>query len=114
MREVWQKVMSHYPSGCPGQSKDVSALAETGEGRQGVKNDIRGYKRIWNRGFIETSSEESTSNAGDMGLTPESGRSPREENGNSLQYSYLGNLTDKGDWSAVVHGVVKSQTQLSE
>ena len=29
-----------------------------------------------------------------------------------LQYSYLGNPMDKGDWQATVHSVTKSQTQL--
>ena len=29
--------------------------------------------------------------AGDVGLIPESGRFPGEENGNPFQYSYLGN-----------------------
>ena len=33
-------------------------------------------------------------NAGDMGWTHESGRSPGEGNGNILQYSFLGNLMD--------------------
>ena len=33
-------------------------------------------------------------NAGDMGWTHESGRSPGEGNGNILQYSCLGNLMD--------------------
>ena len=28
-----------------------------------------------------------------------------EENGNPLQYSYLGNLMDRGSWQAIVHGV---------
>ena len=40
-------------------------------------------------------------NAGDikdMGLIPELGRSPREENGNPLHYSCLGNPTDIGAW----------------
>ena len=32
--------------------------------------------------------------AGDTGLIPESGRSPREENGNPLQYSCLENSMD--------------------
>ena len=41
------------------------------------------------------------------GLIPESGRSPREENGNSLQYSCLGNPMDRGTWWATVHGVAK-------
>ena len=33
----------------------------------------------------------SPANAGDMGLVPQLGISPREENGNPLQYSCLGN-----------------------
>ena len=33
--------------------------------------------------------------------------------GNPLQCSCLGNLTDRGAWWAIVHGVAKSQTRLS-
>ena len=33
-----------------------------------------------------------------------------EGNGYSLQYSWLGNLTDSRAWWATVHGVAKSQT----
>ena len=51
--------------------------------------------------------------AGDMGLIPGSGRFPGEGNGNPLQYSYLGNRMDRGAWQAIVRGVAKSQTQLS-
>ena len=29
---------------------------------------------------------------------------PGKGNGNPLQYSYLGNLMDRGDWKATVHG----------
>ena len=36
-----------------------------------------------------------------------------EGNGNPLQYSCLGNPTDRGAWQATVHGVAKSQTRLS-
>ena len=39
-------------------------------------------------------------NAGDMGLNPGLGRSPRGENGNPLQYSCLGNPVDRGAWQA--------------
>ena len=42
-----------------------------------------------------------------MGLIPESGRSPGEENGNPLQYSSLGNSMDRGAWQATVQGVSK-------
>ena len=51
-------------------------------------------------------------NAGDVGSIPGSGRSPGEGNGNPLQYSCLGNSTDRGAWRATVHGVAKSQTRL--
>ena len=49
--------------------------------------------------------EECTCNAGDMGFTPGLGRSPGEGNGNTLQYSCLGNPMYEGAWQASVHGV---------
>ena len=51
--------------------------------------------------------KESACNAGELGLIPGSGRSPREENGKPLQYSYLGNPMDKGAWRVTVHGITK-------
>ena len=47
---------------------------------------------------------------GDIGLIPESGRSPRGGNGNPLQYSCLENPMDRESWWAIVHGAPKSQT----
>ena len=55
-------------------------------------------------------------NAGDVrdvGSIPELGRSPGGGNGNPLQYSCLGNPTDRGAWWARVHGVAKSWMRLS-
>ena len=49
----------------------------------------------------------------DMGLIPESGRSPGREHGNPLQYSCLENPMDRGAWQATVPGVTKSRTWLS-
>ena len=40
----------------------------------------------------------SACNAGDLGLIPESGRSPGEGNGNPLQNSCLENPMDGGAW----------------
>ena len=51
--------------------------------------------------------------AGDTGSIPGLGRSPGEGNGNPLQYSCLENPMEGGAWWAIVHGVAKSQTQLS-
>ena len=56
----------------------------------------------------------SACNAGDLGSIPGWGRSPREGNGNPLQYSCLENRMDGGAWRATVHGVAKSQTRLSD
>ena len=44
------------------------------------------------------------------GLIPGSGRSPGVRNSNPLQYSYLENLMEGGDWQATVHTVTKSNT----
>ena len=41
------------------------------------------------------------------------GRSLGGENGNPLQHSGLKNSMDRGAWWAIVHGVAKSWTQLS-
>ena len=50
----------------------------------------------------------------DTGLIPGSGRSPGVGNGKPFQYSYPENPMDKAAWQATVHGVAKSQTQLSD
>ena len=47
--------------------------------------------------------------AGHTGSIPGLGRSPREGNGNPLQYSCLENPMDGGAWWATVHGVAKSR-----
>ena len=56
-------------------------------------------------------------NAGDMrdaGSIPGSGRTPGEGHGNPLQYACLENSMDRGAWRATVHGIAKSQIQLSD
>ena len=58
-------------------------------------------------------SKESACNAGDLGSIPRLGRSPREGNGNPLQYACLENSIDRGAWWVTVHGVAKSWSQLS-
>ena len=52
--------------------------------------------------------------AGNRGPIPGWGRSPEGGNGNPLQYSCLGNPTDRGAWWATVYGVAKSWKQLSD
>ena len=58
----------------------------------------------WNQHFMDfpggSALKDLPSNEGDAGLIPGSGRFPGEGNGNPLQYSYLGNLVDRGAWKA--------------
>ena len=51
-------------------------------------------------------------NAVDVGLIPGEGRSLGEGNGNSLQYSCLGNPMDRGAWRPIVHGVARVRHDL--
>ena len=46
-------------------------------------------------------------NVGDLDSIPGLGRSPGGGNGNPLQYSCVGNPTDRETWWAAAHGVAK-------
>ena len=56
----------------------------------------------------------SACNVGDPGSIPGLGRSPGEGNGNPLQYSCLENSMDGEAWWAIVYGISKSRTRLSD
>ena len=65
---------------------------------------------ILKKGFLGSSAgKESTCNVGDLGSIPGLERSPGEGNSFLLQYSDLENSMD-----CMIHGVAKSQTQLSD
>ena len=59
-----------------------------------------------------SSGKESTCNVGDLGSIPGLGRSPGEGKGYPLQYSGLENSGPENSMDCIVHGVVKSRTQL--
>ena len=64
----------------------------------------------WGEGIAKefgcaSAGKESACNAGDLGLIPGLGRSPREGKGYPLQYSGLENSVDY-----IVHGVTESDT----
>ena len=61
-------------------------------------------------GLVVKNPPANTGDIRDVGLIPGSGRSHGEGNGNPLQYSCLGNSTDRGAWQVTVHGIAKSQT----
>ena len=71
-------------------------------------------KNIYVNIRIGSDGKASAYNAGDPGSILGLGRSPREGNGNPLQYYCLENPMDRGAWWATVHGVAKSQPQLSD
>ena len=59
-------------------------------------------------GLVDTivkNSPVNTGDVGDMGLTPGSGRTPGDGNGNPLQYSCLKNSMDRGAWWATLCGI---------
>ena len=73
------------------------------------------YLPVCKMGFLGSSNgKESAYNAGDLGLTPGSGRFPGGGHDNSLQYSCWENSMDREAWWATVHGVTKSWTGLSD
>ena len=60
----------------------------------------------WGEGFPGDSvSKASACNVEDLGLIPGLGGSPREGNGNPLQYSCLENSIDRGAWWATYMGL---------
>ena len=70
------------------------------------------YSRL---GFPDSSNgKEPACNVGDLVLIPGWGRSTGEMHGNPLQYSCLENPTDRRAWWATVHGVRKSQTDMTQ
>ena len=58
--------------------------------------------------------KEPACNAEDPGSLPRLGRFPGEGHESSHQYSCVGHPMDRGTWQATVHGVVQSQTRLSD
>ena len=92
-----------------GEKKKLTLLkiqSDSGNQINASSHDLRWLPR-W------LSGRESICNAGDMSLIPGLGRFPGGGNGDSLQFSCLGNPMDRGAWRATVHGVAKIWTQLS-
>ena len=72
------------------------------------------YRAWW--GFPGGSvGKEFACDAGDPGLIPGLGKTPGERDGNPFQYFCLENPMDRGAWWwAIVHGVTKNWTRLSD
>ena len=93
--------------------KVKNELSATGGKKQGSKlimNEGEGFPG----GSVVKNPPANAGDAADAVSLSGSGRSPRGGKGNLLQYSCLGNLTDRGAWQATVPGVTKSRTRLSD
>ena len=99
--------------------KNLPAMQETGvrslSWKDPLEEDTATHSSIlaWGAWWV-TVHEVAKSQTGDTVSIPGSGRSPGGGNGNPLQYSCLGNPTDRGAWWATVHGVAESWTRLSD
>ena len=69
---------------------------------------LNGHHYSWEGFACGSAGKESACNAGDLGSIPGLGKTPGERKGYPLWYSGLENSTN-----CIVHGVAKSQTQLS-
>ena len=88
---------------CPRNTLALEALTNISEGS--LVHFLLNSLWVLTSGFPSGSvGKESTCNARDWGSIPGLGRSPREGNGNPLQYSCLENPMDRGAWQATVHG----------
>ena len=69
---------------------------------------------VFPRGSVVKNPPVNAGDTGDTSLITGLGIFPGRENGSPLQDSSLENPMDRGAWWAIVHGVAKSQTQLSK
>ena len=105
--EQWDGVMSYA------QHKQQHSCGSRGGSSQACRRDGIHQRHGDQSGLPwRAISQESASNAGDLGLIPGSRRSPGEGNGTPFQYSCLEKPIDGGTWWAAVHGVAKSRTRV--
>ena len=79
-----------------------------------VSRDDRSYFGAIQVALVVNNMPANEGDARDMVSIPELERSPGGGKGNTLWYSFLENLMDKGTWQATFHGVTKSRTRLSD
>ena len=75
---------------------------------------MKSFNNLFDESFGGLDGKVSAYNMGDPGSIPGLGRSPGEGNGNPLQCSRLENPMGGGPWWAIIHGVAKSRTRLSD
>ena len=98
---------------CDTNKKNQESKGERYNNFSKYNNNIKLWY-VYCRGFPGVSVVKNLpANAGHMASIPGSGITPREGNGNQLQYSCLRNPMDRAAWQATVYGVTNSQTRLN-
>ena len=127
MHETWARSLGWedplekgkgYPLQYPGLENSMACIAHGVAKRQTQLSKFHFHYVPGNRhvlpSFNVSNDKESACNAGDSVLIPGSGRTPKEGNGYSLQYSCLENPMDRGAWQASIHWVANNCTQMSD
>ena len=117
-QEYWSGELSPFPGDLPNPGAEPRSPVLQADS---LPSDPPGKPRDWHihitihkMGFCDDSVVKNPPiNAGDMGLIPGSGGSPRVGNGNPRQYSCLRNPMDRGTWQATAHEIAKNWTWLS-
>ena len=108
---LWADSLPSEPPGKPknsgvGSLSLLQGIFLTQELNRGLLHCRRIFYQLSYQGFPGGSdSKESACTVPDLGSISGLGRSPGEENDNTLQYSCLENPMDGGSWQATVHGV---------
>ena len=110
----------HWPGKLPSGKLSRSHTQRNGSFREGfpvctTPPHLDSSGRLTTFGFPRgPEGKASACSAGDLGSILGLGRSPGGWNGNPLWYSCLEKPMDGGAWWAIVHGVAKSRTWLSD
>ena len=75
---------------------------------------FKGMTSSWLDYLGGSEGKESASSAEDLDSIPGLGGFPQGGNGYLLQYSCLENPMDRGAWQAIIHGVAKIRTPMSD
>ena len=101
-------VQHSHPYMTTGKSIVLTRWTFVEPSRDAIKSTIcTNYTQLHGFPGGSVSKKKSTCSAGDPGSILGFGRSLREENGNPLQYSCLGNFMDRGAWQVTAPGVTR-------
>ena len=98
------------------EGRETNEVHSTTASAYRTKAGFRSHVGVGRASQVAPVAKDPPANSGsvrDLGSIPGLGRSPGEGHGHPLQYSCLDNPKDRGAWWATVHGVTKSQAQLS-